>query len=57
MTMDDELLEYDPSEPFPGKIGRTLDESSPAWPRQKRLGRSAPNIVLFMWDDVGYGEL
>ncbi len=57
MTMDDELLEYDPSEPFPGKIGRTLDESSPAWPRQKRLGRSAPNIVLFMWDDVGYGQL
>jgi hypothetical protein len=32
------LAEYDPGAAFPGVIGRTTDESSPAWP----TGRGCP---------------
>lgn len=27
-----DIVEYKPGTPFPGIIGRTLDELSPAWP-------------------------
>ena len=30
------LSEYQPGAAFPGVIGRTTDESSPAWPRPLR---------------------
>ena len=30
------LNEYEPGTAFPGVIGRTTDESSPAWPRPLR---------------------
>lgn len=50
-------VEYRPGEPFPGIIGRTLDESSPAWPAPAKAPEGAPNVVLFVLDDVGYGQL
>jgi len=53
----DELIEYDPAGPFPGVIGRTLDESSPAWPRPTRARPGSPNVVMVVLDDVGYGQL
>ena len=31
-----DIIEYKPGTPFPGVIGRTLDESSPAWPEPTR---------------------
>jgi hypothetical protein len=52
-----DLVEYKPGTPFPGVIGRTLDESSPAWPEPTRARESAPNIIFFVLDDVGYGQL
>ncbi|MFV1969693.1 MAG: arylsulfatase [Acidimicrobiia bacterium] len=52
-----EVVEYQPGEAFPGVIGRTLDESSPAWPAPTRARDGAPNVIFFVWDDVGYGQM
>jgi hypothetical protein len=40
------LTEYTPGTPFPGVIGRTPEESSPAWPAPKRAREGAPNVVV-----------
>src|SRR5881409_3972613 len=49
-------LSYGPGERFPGVIGRTLEESRPAWPRVPRAAEGAPNVVLFVLDDVGFAQ-
>ncbi|MEH3123646.1 MAG: arylsulfatase [Sphingomonas phyllosphaerae] len=41
--------------PFQGKIGRTLADSTEAWPAPVRAPAGAPNIVWILLDDVGYG--
>src|SRR5580693_3945510 len=51
------LNEYEPGTAFPGVIGRTADESSPAWPRPLRAEPGAPNVLFIVLDDVGYGQL
>jgi arylsulfatase A-like enzyme len=52
-----ELVEYEQGTTFPGRIGRTIEESSPAWPRPLRAPSGAPNVVFLVLDDVGYGQL
>ena len=52
-----DFVEYQPGTPFPGAIGRTLDESSPAWPAPGRAPSGAPNVIVFVLDDVGFGQL
>jgi arylsulfatase len=52
-----DLIEYMPGSPFPGVIGRTVDESSPAWPAPTRAKEGAPNVIFFVLDDVGYGQM
>ena len=39
---------------FPGTIGRTTDESSPAWPAATRPAVGAPNVVVVVLDDTGF---
>jgi arylsulfatase A-like enzyme len=51
------LTEYEPGRTFPGTIGRTVEESSPAWPAPIRAMESAPNVLFVVLDDVGYGHL
>lgn len=51
------LKEYIPGTPFPGKIGTTIEESEPAWPVPKRANSEAPNVLFYVLDDVGYGQL
>ncbi len=51
------LREYRPGERFPGVIGRTIDESSPAWPAPLRAKPGAPNVLFIVLDDVGFGQL
>ena len=51
------LVTYEDGEPFSGVIGRTADESSPAWPTPPRAPAGAPNVVVFVLDDVGFGQL
>jgi len=51
------LKTYKDGTPFTGVIGRTTEESSPAWPEPLRSPEGAPNVIFFVLDDVGYGQL
>ncbi len=51
------LTEYKPGAAFPGRIGRTVSDSTPAWPEPKRLKAGAPNVLFWVLDDVGYGQM
>jgi arylsulfatase len=51
------LTEYKPGTTFPGVIGRTADESKPAWPAPTRAKDGAPNVLFIVLDDTGYGHL
>ena len=48
---------YPEGAPFAGVIGRTTDTSSPAWPAPRRAPEGSPNVVFFVLDDVGFGQL
>ncbi|WP_243345575.1 arylsulfatase [Parabacteroides sp. FAFU027] len=49
------LAQHQPLQPFGGKIGKTLDESTQAWPEKNKAPRNAPNVVWILLDDVGFG--
>ena len=51
------IVEYEPGEAFPGVIGRTAEESSPAWPAPVRAEKGAPNVLFIVLDDTGFGHL
>jgi arylsulfatase A-like enzyme len=48
---------YKDGTPFTGVVGRTTEESSPAWPEPPRPPEGAPNVLFFVLDDVGFGQL
>ena len=50
------LKEYRAGTAFPGVIGRTFDESSPAWPEPLRARQGAPNVLFIILDDTGFGQ-
>jgi len=52
-----ELNEYKPGTAFSGLIGRTFDVSEPAWPEPLRAKEGAPNVLFFVLDDTGFGQL
>lgn len=41
---------------FKGKIGKSVKDSVPYWRQPPTPPESAPNIVLIMLDDVGFGD-
>ena len=49
--------EYPSDKAFPGVIGRTADESTPAWPAPVRAPKGAPNVLFIVLDDTGFGQL
>jgi arylsulfatase A-like enzyme len=51
------LNEYPAGTPFPGVIGRTTGESTPAWPAPVRAEPGAPNVLIIVLDDTGFGQL
>ncbi|HWS47897.1 MAG TPA: arylsulfatase [Acidimicrobiia bacterium] len=51
------IVEYEPGGRFPGVIGRTAEESSPAWPAPKRAPKGSPNVLFIVLDDTGFGQL
>ena len=51
------VVEYPAGRVFPGVIGRTADESSPAWPAPVRPREGSPNVVFIVLDDTGFGHL
>jgi arylsulfatase len=40
---------------FQGKIGRTYKDSEMAWPELPSPPKGAPNVVVILLDDVGFG--
>ena len=51
------LKEYKPGTTFPGRMGRTIGESDPAWPAPPRAKKGAPNVLFIVIDDTGFGQL
>jgi arylsulfatase A-like enzyme len=51
------IKEYEPGTAFPGVMGRTIGESSPAWPRPLRARPGSANVVFIVLDDTGFGHL
>jgi arylsulfatase A-like enzyme len=51
------LKEYKPGTAFNGVIGRTFDQSEPAWPEPLRAKEGSPNVLFIILDDTGFGQL
>lgn len=45
-----------PTPPFAGVIGKTYKESKEDWPKLPTPPAGAPNIVVILLDDVGFGQ-
>ena len=50
------LKEYKPGTSFPGRMGRTIGESEPAWLAPLRAKDGAPNVLFMVLDDTGFGS-
>ncbi|MDQ3021786.1 MAG: sulfatase-like hydrolase/transferase [Bacteroidota bacterium] len=57
LSAKSKLKEYKEGTTFTGKIGKTVSESSPAWPEALHANEGAPNVLLWILDDVGYGQM
>ena len=44
-----------PDPAFKGKVGRTIEESVPDYPQPVMAPEGAPNVLLILLDDVGFG--
>jgi len=55
--MAGKIVEYPDGTAFPGKIGKTIDDSTEAWPSPKHAAEGAPNVLFYVLDDTGYGQL
>ncbi|MFM8848573.1 MAG: arylsulfatase [Actinomycetota bacterium] len=44
-------------EKFEGRIGRTVAESEPWWPTRPHPGDEAPNVIVILFDDMGFSHL
>src|SRR5215470_11312738 len=44
-----------PQPPFQGKIERTVKDSTPDFPKGVEAPAGAPNVLLILTDDVGFG--
>lgn len=45
------------TEVFKGQIGRTYKDSTPWWPEVKGPKADSPNILVILFDDLGFGSL
>lgn len=45
-----------PFPPFKGKIGKTYKESTENWPVVPTAPAGAPNVLIILLDDVGFGQ-
>ena len=45
-----------PLSPFEGKIGKTYQDSESAWQHPPAAPAGAPNVIVILLDDVGFGQ-
>jgi len=43
--------------PFAGHIGEFAADSTPSWPSRPRPAPGAPNVLIWLVDDLGFGQL
>ena len=43
-------------EKFEGVIGKTAKEATPWWPEPKRSKTDSPNVVVILFDDLGFSQ-
>src|SRR5215468_9068188 len=55
LTTEAEEVLPKPEQPFAGKIARTAKESTPDFPKGVDAPKDAPNVLLILTDDVGFG--
>ena len=55
ITLDGKQLPPPPDKKFGGKIERNVADSAPYWPPRVVPPEEAPNILLIITDDAGYG--
>jgi arylsulfatase A-like enzyme len=53
-SWDREVLPRQP-QPFNGVVGPVLEESRPGTPNEIRAPQGAPNVLLILTDDIGFG--
>jgi arylsulfatase A-like enzyme len=46
-----------PDPAFKGKIGKTIEDSTPDYPQPVKAPSGAPNVLLILLDDVGFGMI
>jgi arylsulfatase len=51
------VVEYPDGSAFTGVVGRTAEESSPAWPAPVRARKGSANVLFIVLDDTGFGQL
>ncbi len=44
------------ADPFPGRIGLTVKDSTPWWPEAAKAPKGAPNILVVLFDDVAFSD-
>ena len=42
---------------FKGKIARSYEDSQEWWPDPKEPPEGAPNVIIFLLDDVGFAQI
>ena len=50
-------IEGNPSADFKGKISRSYKDSKEWWPTPTKAPDNAPNVIIFLLDDTGFGQL
>ena len=49
--------ESDAGQKFQGKIAKSYEESEEWWPEDPRPPEGAPNVIIFLLDDVGFAQV
>ncbi len=55
VTFAQEVVLPKPTAPFQGTIARTAKDSTPDFPKGLEAPKGAPNVLLILTDDVGFG--
>ncbi len=54
-SKDESFAKY--GQEFKGKIAESYEDSEEWWPKKKRPPAGAPNVVIFLLDDVGFAQV
>jgi len=56
-TVQDQGADLKEESSFKGVIAKTYEESVEAWPEKQRPPKDAPNVIIFLLDDVGFAQV